>query len=64
MQREGYQPLAQRVVPRLSELLEDPNYGAQAVTIARIIQAENGVRLAGDAIKKQLQAGATQPDTE
>jgi hypothetical protein len=35
-------------------LLENPNYATKAPEIARIIQAENGVGVACDAIEKQL----------
>jgi UDP:flavonoid glycosyltransferase YjiC (YdhE family) len=47
---------AVRVVKQLRELLENPNYASKAADIGRIIQAENGVGVACDAIKKQLQA--------
>ncbi len=50
------QYLASRVVAALRELLENPNYAAKAAEIARIIQAEDGVGIACDAIEKQLQA--------
>lgn len=39
----------------LSALLENPDYAARAVEIARIIQAEDGVGIACDAIEKQLE---------
>ncbi|MEW6494934.1 MAG: glycosyltransferase [Cyanobacteriota bacterium] len=45
---------AVRVAKKLRELLENPNYAAKAAEIGRIIQAENGVRIACDAIEKQL----------
>jgi UDP:flavonoid glycosyltransferase YjiC (YdhE family) len=35
-------------------LLENPNYATKAAEIGRIIQAENGVAVACDAIEKQL----------
>lgn len=47
---------ASRVAKELGELLENPNYAAKAAEIGRMIQAENGVSLACDAIEKQLQA--------
>jgi UDP:flavonoid glycosyltransferase YjiC (YdhE family) len=48
------QYLASRVAKELRELLENPSYAAQAAEIGRIIQAENGVGVACDAIEKQL----------
>jgi hypothetical protein len=36
--------------------LENPKYATKAAEIGRIIQAENGVGVACDAIEKQLQA--------
>lgn len=47
---------AARVAKKLGELLENPNYAAKAAEIGRIIQAENGVAVACDAIEKQLQS--------
>jgi MGT family glycosyltransferase len=47
---------AVRIAKQLRELLQAPSYGIKAAEIGRIIQAENGVRLACDAIEKQLQA--------
>ncbi len=35
-------------------LLENPNYAAKAMEIGRIIQAEDGVAVACDAIEKEL----------
>ncbi len=49
------QYLALRVALELRELLENPNYATKAAEIGRIIQAENGVGVACDAIEKQLQ---------
>ncbi len=43
-----------RVVHELRELLENCNYANQAAEIGRIIQAENSVGVACDAIEKQL----------
>jgi MGT family glycosyltransferase len=45
---------AVRVAKKLSELLEKPNYAAKAAAIGRIIQAENGVGVACDAIEKVM----------
>lgn len=50
------QYLASRVAHELPELLENSNYAIKAAEIGRIIQAENGVGVACDAIEKQLQA--------
>ncbi|OUL28676.1 glycosyl transferase [Nostoc sp. T09] len=46
------QYLAARVAKELRELLENPNYTAKAAEIGRIIQAENGVGMACDAIEQ------------
>jgi rhamnosyltransferase subunit B len=43
-----------RVVMELRELLENPKYATQAAEIGRIIQAEDGVKVACDAIDRQL----------
>ncbi|MFB2971758.1 glycosyltransferase [Aerosakkonema sp. BLCC-F183] len=45
---------AARVAKNLGELWENPHYAAKAAEIGRIIQAENGVGVACDAIEKQL----------
>lgn len=45
-----------RVATQLRELLDNPNYRANATAIRHIIQAENGASRACDAIEKQLQA--------
>jgi UDP:flavonoid glycosyltransferase YjiC (YdhE family) len=45
---------AKRVARQLSELLENPSYAAKALEAGGIIQAEDGVGLACDAIEKQL----------
>ncbi|HBY76474.1 MAG TPA: glycosyl transferase, partial [Cyanobacteria bacterium UBA11148] len=45
---------AVRVAKQLHQLLDTPNYGAKAAEIGRIIQSENGVGVACDAIEKQL----------
>ena len=45
---------AVRVAKQLHELLNNPNYAAKAAEIGRVIQAENGVAVACDAIEKQL----------
>ncbi|HBB36171.1 MAG TPA: glycosyl transferase [Cyanobacteria bacterium UBA8803] len=48
------QYLASRVAHELRELLENPKYATKAAKIGCIIQAENGVGVACDAIEKQL----------
>jgi rhamnosyltransferase subunit B len=50
---------AVRVTQQLRELLEEPSYATKAADIGRIIQAENGVELACDAIERQLQGVST-----
>jgi rhamnosyltransferase subunit B len=45
---------ASRVVKELSELLENPSYRTKASEIGQIIQAEDGVGVACDAIEQQL----------
>lgn len=45
---------ATRVVKELNALLENPDYAAKAIEVRRIIQAEDGVGVACDAIEKQL----------
>ena len=45
---------ATRVVKELRILLENPDYTTKAIEIGGIIQAENGVAIACDAIEKQL----------
>jgi rhamnosyltransferase subunit B len=47
---------AGRAVQQLRQLLEEPRYAIRAADIGRIIQTEHGVKLACDAIEKQLQA--------
>ncbi len=49
-----HQYSASRVVKMLSELLENPIYATKATAIGRIIQAEDGVAVACDAIEQQL----------
>ena len=44
-------PLA---VQELSQLLDNPSYAAKAAEIGQIVRAEDGVRLACDAIERQL----------
>jgi len=51
--REQYS--ASRVAKELSELVGNPNYAAKAAEIGRMVQAENGVGVACDAIEKQLE---------
>jgi rhamnosyltransferase subunit B len=43
-----------RVAKELNELIGNPSYAAKAIEIAQIVQAENGVGIACDAIEKQL----------
>ena len=43
-----------RVSKELSALLANPSYAAKATEIGRIVRAENGVRMACDAIEQQL----------
>jgi UDP:flavonoid glycosyltransferase YjiC (YdhE family) len=45
---------ASRVIKELRELLDNPSYAAKAVEIGHIVQAENGVSVACDAIEKHL----------
>ncbi|KAM3109196.1 glycosyltransferase [Phormidesmis sp. 146-33] len=45
---------AVRIAEKLRELLETPRYAVKAAEIAHLIQAETGVRLACDAIERQL----------
>jgi rhamnosyltransferase subunit B len=45
---------ASRVAKMLSELLQNPIYATKATTIGRMIQAEDGVAVACDAIEQQL----------
>ena len=45
---------AQRVAQELDEILKNPTYAARAAEISAIIQAENGVDIACDAIERQL----------
>jgi rhamnosyltransferase subunit B len=47
---------AERVAQQLDKLLENPNYGARAAEIGAIIRAEDGVKIACDAIEEQLKA--------
>jgi rhamnosyltransferase subunit B len=50
------QYVAERVAKQLGELLENPNYAARAAEVGAIIRAEDGVKVACDAIEKQLKA--------
>jgi rhamnosyltransferase subunit B len=54
--RKQYQ--AARVAHQLDELLENPSYKTKAAELGRIIQAEDGVNVACNAIERQLQAVA------
>jgi len=56
LQKRGHQYSASRVAKELRELLENPIYAVKATQIGGIIQAENGVNVACDAIEKMLQA--------
>jgi UDP:flavonoid glycosyltransferase YjiC (YdhE family) len=47
---------AVQVIKQLRKLLENPNHAAKATKIGRIIQSENGVSVACDAIEQQIQA--------
>jgi rhamnosyltransferase subunit B len=47
-----------RVAKELQALLENPNYATKAAEIGRIIQMENGVNVACDAIEHQLKKTA------
>jgi rhamnosyltransferase subunit B len=51
---ERSQYTAVRVARELQALLENPKYAAKAAEIGRIIQMENGVNIACDAIEHQL----------
>jgi len=50
---------ASRVAKELGELLEKPSYAANAKAIAQVVQAEDGVGTACNAIEKQLQSIST-----
>jgi rhamnosyltransferase subunit B len=50
---------ASRVAQELGKLLDDPNYAIKAAEIGYMIQAENGVSVACDAIEKQLKEAAS-----
>ena len=45
---------ASRVAKELNQLLNHPSYATKAIEISGIIQAENGIKMACDAIEKQL----------
>ncbi len=49
---------AERVAKQLRQLLENPSYATKALEVSSVIQAENGVGVACDAIEKQLQAAS------
>jgi rhamnosyltransferase subunit B len=49
---------ASRVANELSELVGNPSYAATAAEIGRMVQAENGVGVACDAIEVQLEHGS------
>ena len=46
---------AKKVVKELNALLENPHYAARAMEISLIVQADNGVAVACDAIEKQIE---------
>jgi rhamnosyltransferase subunit B len=46
---------ASRVARELRALLDNPQYASKAAAIGRVIRAENGVKVACDAIESQLQ---------
>jgi rhamnosyltransferase subunit B len=50
---------ATRFAQELGELLENPSYAVNAKAIAQVVQAEDGVGTACDAIEKQLQSMST-----
>ena len=50
---------AGRVAKELQALLENPNYAIKAAEIGRIIQMENGVSVACDAIEDRLKKAAS-----
>ena len=52
IEREQY--IASQVVQELTILLEQPEYAAKATEVSQIIQAEDGVKAACDAIVGQL----------
>jgi rhamnosyltransferase subunit B len=52
IQRQQY--IGSRVAKELQILLENPQYATKAVEIGHILQSENGVKVACDAIDKQL----------
>jgi rhamnosyltransferase subunit B len=58
IQRHQYQ--SDRVAQELQRLLEDPRYSTKAVEVSKIIQAEDGVNVACDAIEKQLGSSISQ----
>lgn len=58
IQRHQYQ--SDRVAQELRKLLKDPRYSAKAVEVSKIIQAEDGVNVACDAIEQQLSSSISQ----
>jgi UDP:flavonoid glycosyltransferase YjiC (YdhE family) len=58
IQRHQYQ--SDRVAQELRKILEDPRYSAKAVEVSKIIQAEDGVNVACDAIEQQLSSSISQ----
>lgn len=43
------------MIKELSELLDNQSYSRKAAAIGKMIQAENGVKIACDAIEKMLE---------
>lgn len=52
IQRDHYR--GDRVVKELQKLLENPNYKEEAIKVGHIVQAEDGVKVACDAIEEQI----------
>jgi rhamnosyltransferase subunit B len=52
---------AVKVAKKLRELLENPKYAAKATKIGQILEQENGVKIACDAIENQLPVVANLP---
>jgi rhamnosyltransferase subunit B len=48
------QYIASRVAKELNQLLNNSSYATKAIEISDILRSENGVKMAGDAIEKQL----------
>ncbi len=59
--REDYFP--DRVAQQLADLLTNDRYATTALAVSQMLQAEDGVKLAGDAIEQQLISPATESTT-